>query len=267
MLIKRTITAFVLIGLVLAALKWLPETWFAVATAIIIFMLMLEWLTLLKVTKNVHVLIYLGVMLMGFILFIFSPLGLVMSLNVLFWLGVVFFIFRYQLFIRFWKQRVIYKVFIGIFMFALCWIGLNVIRIGSHGEAYVLILLLIIWGADTAAYFCGRFVGKHKLAPMISPGKTIEGLVGGLIAAVVIAAIAGWCMALPLITWLGFIVLGLITGMVSVVGDLFESMVKRQAGVKDSGNLLPGHGGLLDRLDSLVPAAPIFALGLILLGI
>jgi phosphatidate cytidylyltransferase len=127
-----------------------------------------------------------------------------------------------------------------------------------------LLLLLIVWSADTGAYFAGRTFGKRKLAPLISPGKTIAGLVGGLIAAPLIAF-----LAIRLMPIAGFepgvlIPLVLVTVLVSVGGDLLISLHKRISGCKDSGKLLPGHGGILDRVDSLLAAAPFFALGLLL---
>jgi phosphatidate cytidylyltransferase len=125
----------------------------------------------------------------------------------------------------------------------------------------VLFLLLLIWAADTAAYFIGRRWGSRKLAPTLSPGKTWVGVYGALAAAGIAAlALALW---LDLTAGLaaGVVVICLLTASISVVGDLYESLVKRRRGVKDSGRLLPGHGGMLDRIDSLTAAAPVFALG------
>jgi phosphatidate cytidylyltransferase len=124
----------------------------------------------------------------------------------------------------------------------------------------------LVWGADTGAYFVGRAFGKNKLAPKVSPGKTIEGMVGGLLTTSVLIVAVAVYRDLPLIRMVAFIGLSLFTVLASVLGDLVESMVKRQAGVKDSGNIFPGHGGALDRIDSLTAAAPIFALGWWLAG-
>jgi phosphatidate cytidylyltransferase len=144
--------------------------------------------------------------------------------------------------------------------------------VGLHGflEAgvyLVVLLMLLIWSADSAAFFIGRAWGRHRLADRVSPGKTWEGLFGGLTAAAAVA----WFCSLPLSLRLADRVLFLVTCMASVgfsvLGDLFESLVKRQAGVKDSGNLLPGHGGVMDRVDSLMAAAPVFALGMMVVGV
>lgn len=131
--------------------------------------------------------------------------------------------------------------------------------VGEQGPGLVLTAFLIVWFADSGAFFTGRKLGRHKLAPQVSPGKTWEGVAGGVLFAGVVAGAAGAALGLPVGT---LVVIGGVTALVSVLGDLAVSVAKRNAGVKDSGRLLPGHGGMLDRIDSLTAAAPIFALGL-----
>lgn len=129
------------------------------------------------------------------------------------------------------------------------------------GPLWTLFALVLVWAADSFAYFAGSRFGRNKLAPRISPGKTLEGVWGALIGSGLVAALGGW--------WLGargwalalLIALGLLCVVYSVIGDLFESLMKRQANVKDSGALFPGHGGLLDRLDGVFAAIPVFAAG------
>jgi phosphatidate cytidylyltransferase len=122
----------------------------------------------------------------------------------------------------------------------------------------VLLALVLVWFADSAAYFVGRAWGRHKLAPAISPGKSWEGAVGGLSGALAYAIICGFFI--QGIAWAPFLAAAALLAMVSIVGDLFESAAKRQAGVKDSGSLLPGHGGILDRVDSASATLPLAAL-------
>ena len=126
----------------------------------------------------------------------------------------------------------------------------------------VLFVVGIVAVADTAAYFSGRAFGKHKLAPELSPGKTREGVLGAMVAVAVWGAFGAWWLKLEPGLWVYFIGLCLVVGLLSVAGDLFESLLKREAGAKDSGRLLPGHGGILDRIDSLTAAAPVFVVGL-----
>lgn len=133
----------------------------------------------------------------------------------------------------------------------------------EHGPTRVLFVLLLVWLADIGAYFAGRRFGRLRLAPRVSPGKTWEGVVGAFAAAAVVIAI-GWQFGMAVGTFWYFIALCTLTVAVSIVGDLSESMFKRQHGVKDSGRMLPGHGGVLDRIDSLTAAGPVFVAGMLL---
>jgi phosphatidate cytidylyltransferase len=144
--------------------------------------------------------------------------------------------------------------------------GLAMIDLRITSPWDLLGVMFVVWLADTAAYFSGRKFGKHKLAPSISPGKTWEGVLGALVFVTIYVAAIGWGTGL-IKTFLVFAAVVLISWFwvaLSVMGDLFESAIKRQAGVKDSGNLLPGHGGLLDRIDALTSTLPFVALVIIL---
>jgi phosphatidate cytidylyltransferase len=132
------------------------------------------------------------------------------------------------------------------------------------GVEYLIFTLLIVWAADAGAYFAGKKFGRVKLAPAISPGKTWEGVVGGLLLVAALAAVIAVWQGVSIGVLLPFC---LAVAAISIVGDLTVSMFKRTAGVKDSGSLFPGHGGVLDRVDSVAAAAPLFALGLGWLGL
>ncbi|OLQ92395.1 CDP-diglyceride synthetase [Vibrio ponticus] len=129
-----------------------------------------------------------------------------------------------------------------------------------HGAKLVLYVCFIVWAADSGAYFAGKSLGKRKMAPHVSPNKTVEGLIGGLITSLLV----GWGTAewfdIEFSSVAAFIAITLITVVISVLGDLVESMFKRVSGIKDSSNIIPGHGGVLDRVDSLTAAFPVFAL-------
>jgi phosphatidate cytidylyltransferase len=131
---------------------------------------------------------------------------------------------------------------------------------------WLMYLFLLVWGADSGAYFVGRKLGKRKLAPHVSPNKSIEGLIGGVVLSALIIIVVEVCyLDLTVAQHILFLILSIITVFSSVLGDLLESMIKRRAGIKDSGRILPGHGGVLDRIDSLLAAAPVFAAGMYVL--
>jgi phosphatidate cytidylyltransferase len=151
----------------------------------------------------------------------------------------------------------------GLLALSLAWIAVVRMRIDlPHGERAVLYALLIVWLADSGAYFSGRAWGVRKLAPAVSPGKTWAGLWGGVATCALLAIVTAWLFRLPLAALLP---VTLAIGVYSVVGDLLESLCKRFAGLKDSGSLIPGHGGVMDRFDSLLAAAPLLLLGIHLL--
>ncbi|WP_201585304.1 phosphatidate cytidylyltransferase [Psychrobacter jeotgali] len=127
---------------------------------------------------------------------------------------------------------------------------------------WLLYVFVLVWCADSGAYFVGRKLGRRKMAPNVSPNKSMEGLAGGVVTGLlVVLAISVFMLQMTGMALVSFVALSLVTILASVLGDLFESMLKRRAGVKDSGTILPGHGGILDRIDSLLSAIPIFALG------
>jgi phosphatidate cytidylyltransferase len=160
------------------------------------------------------------------------------------------------------------KLLAGAFVVIPAWVaGLSIHGSEPHGHIWTFLAMLLVWAADTGAYFAGRFFGKRKLAPQISPGKTWAGVYGAFATSAVVVVVGGWLLGVRDVRLLGLVVLSVLTVAGSIIGDLLESLMKRHANVKDSGALFPGHGGLLDRLDSVFAALPIFALGKWLLGL
>ena len=155
------------------------------------------------------------------------------------------------------------KSLLGIAVLVSTWLALVVLDSRpDDGPYWVLYLLFLVWFADSGAYFAGRQWGKTKLAPQVSPGKTWEGVMGALTVCVVFAFGFGRYIGLQGAMLASFTLVSLVTVLFSIAGDLLESLLKRHHGVKDSGTLIPGHGGMLDRIDSLLAAAPVFAFGL-----
>ncbi len=153
----------------------------------------------------------------------------------------------------------------GVLALVPAWLALVRLRLDApHGAEWVLFSLLLVWGADIGAYFFGRRFGRLRLAPDVSPGKTWEGVIGGVAASAVVALLGSAWFHLPAVM---FLPLCLVAVSFSIVGDLTESLLKRFAGVKDSGTLFPGHGGVMDRIDSVTGAAPVLFFGLSLMGV
>ena len=164
-------------------------------------------------------------------------------------------------------DRAITRGIVGWMIIVPAWAGLVYVHAsGEDGPARVLFILLVVWAADIGAYFAGRRFGVRRLAALTSPGKSVEGVAGGIAAVGMLGIAAGLWLNLPVMLVGLLTLLCVAAGALSVLGDLMESLVKRKSGVKDSGNVLPGHGGILDRIDSLTAAAPAFAVGLDLLG-
>jgi len=272
MLATRILTAVVLVPLVLAALFMLPAWGWGAVTLAVIVIAAAEWADLAGYRGPTWWVFVGGTLLIGVNLLL-SPLcafaagwpnGIVLAvcgLATLFWLLVAV----PWLAIRWRPDSPLLLAVAGWIVLIGAWVA--IVQMQAHSPWLVLAAMAIVWIADTAAYFAGRAFGRRKLAPEVSPGKTWEGVYGGL-AAVAIYALAlvplaaeggfpGAVSPIAVIVWIG---LALALAALSVVGDLCESLLKRQAGVKDSGRLLPGHGGILDRIDALLAAMPAAAL-------
>lgn len=265
MLKQRIITALILIPLFLLFVFYASPTWFCIGTAVLVVLGAHEWSGLIGVKKFPQTLIYpilITVILWGSM---YLNIPITMYVTFAFWITATLLIIIYPKAESRWGNGVVVRSIMGMLVLVPAWLALNFIR-NSLGIYDLLFLFVLIWGADTAAYFVGKKWGKHKLAPLVSPGKSWEGFFGALVMTVVLSLMALFYTKTPYSFWIAGLIMTLLTVIFSVIGDLFESMLKRKEGVKDSGFLLPGHGGILDRIDSLTAAAPVFVVGSILLG-
>ncbi len=268
MLKQRLMTAALLIPLFVWAILALPNQYFAILFGIVAIIGTTEWCRLADIPQGFLRGAYTAVMVVVFGLLWSTLVGNIDGIIILLGSTVVWWIVILLMVLNYPKGNLLqnrgFKAIAGFWLLAPCWLALVVLHShGDDGPAYVLFLMTLIWVADSAAYFSGRQWGKKKMAPNVSPGKTMAGLWGAVCGGILWSVIGIYLLQPVAIT--GFVVLCLVTVLWSILGDLAESMFKRNAGVKDSGNLLPGHGGVLDRIDSVTAAAPIFVVGLLLL--
>lgn len=269
MLKQRVLTALVLAPLVLSGVFLLPVSGFAVFFGLVTLIGAWEWALLSGLKKPVYRLVFASVVLvsivfsswlyqMGHDYWVLLPATTV-------WLVAFRWIFAYPS-AGLWGHSII-RMLCGVVIFAAAWLSMLELKALESGNSWILLILLIVWAADIGAYFSGKRWGKTKLAPQVSPGKTREGMYGGLVAVVFTVLVFSWWNELGFEAIVYLVLLSVVVGLVSVMGDLFESLLKRHAGIKDSGSILPGHGGVLDRIDSILAAAPFYYLGLIFLPI
>ena len=267
MLKQRVFTALGLAPLVLAAVLLMPNPYLAIVFAGVLLVGGREWAVLSGLPGLPGQLIYLLIicLLLAASSVFLDRSGWItgfLLLSLGWWLLVLYRLSRFRSDSQLTGFNLL-QCIEGILVLIPAWLALVMIHGLPHdGPLLLVFLLLLIWSADIGAYFSGKRWGRVKLAPRVSPGKTREGLYGAIVSAFCWGVILAWWQGLEP-QWVPLaIVLCVLTALFSVVGDLFESMLKRQRGVKDSGHLLPGHGGMLDRIDSLTAAAPIFFLGL-----
>lgn len=266
MLKQRIVTALILLPLILGAIFYLSTPWFAFAIAIPVALGAWEWANIMGIENSGERMPYVGGILVALLVVYWLDLNLVLFLGCIWWAAAVWLVKSYPQEVERWHER--RKLgFIGALVLVPAWWSLVLIQGQEEGHWWLLYVMLLVWGADTGAYFVGRKYGKNKLAPAVSPGKTREGMWGGLGLTAVIALIVAFSTpASDQVGLIPFLIISLVAVVGSVYGDLAESMFKRQRGIKDSSQLLPGHGGILDRIDSITAAVPLFASGMVLLG-
>lgn len=273
MLKTRILTALIMLAVLYGILAWAPVSAFAWFCLVLTGLAGWEWARLLGWQGSRAVAYGLAmVAATGAWFAAYQAMGTATPVRILWWLSAAFWLLGAPFALRQGVQTLssckkMGLAVMGAVILPACWFALTSAR--EISVPYLISVMLLVWAADVGAYFSGKAFGKRKLAPQISPGKSWEGAIGGGILVLVIAAVAvttHWfapTLYTRLVTVYGVVIsvmvlIGLV-GM-SIVGDLFESLLKRQAGMKDSSQLLPGHGGILDRVDALLPVLPLAAL-------
>ena len=275
MLKLRVITALILFPLAVSAILFLSGPAFAAFVGFIVLLGAYEWAGFARFPTVLARMAY--VLIAATIIFSLWLMNFVLSASVMnnlamaFWLFAVILLAGFPDHFKFWRTTNLLVAIIGLLLLVLTWYALISIhaiealpfaQTSISGPYLVLSVMMLVWIADTGAYFSGKRFGKNKLAPKISPGKTIEGVLGGLILAIIVVCLFTLYHGGNVQDYLYITAISTISVIFSVIGDLMESMYKRQANIKDSGNLLPGHGGILDRIDSITAAGPIFFIAL-----
>ena len=270
MLKTRTLTALVIVPLGIALVLLSPTPVLAAITGIFVLIAMWEWTRLAGFDSRPMrsaVIAIVALACVGLWIVRNEPAAWwVLGAGIAWWLVASWWLGNFSFGAAPTRENAAIKLVAGLFAVLPAWLALAKLHAEPvQGHAWALFALALVWVADIGAYLAGSRYGKKKLCPQISPNKTIAGAYGALASGAILSTIGGWLLHVRGLAWLALVVLALVTVIASIIGDLFESLVKRQAGVKDSGTLFPGHGGMFDRLDGMFAALPVFALGKALL--
>ena len=287
MLKQRIITAVILAPAAVSAIFYLPISYFAGLLMATIAIGAWEWARFMGLVNTIqrlgYVVITSAIIAALWFLLPVDETWLVITsvqheitsmlwLSVIWWLFAALLMFLYPKSSAFWANNKFLIALFGWLTLVPTWLAFMVLRTNNYildefqGAQLLMYLFMLVWSADVGAYFVGKSLGKHKLMPNVSPGKTIEGFLGGVVCAAILTVIVGVSLQWSSDKFITALLVTLLITSISVLGDLTESMFKRQVGVKDSGTILPGHGGILDRIDSLTATAPVFALCYLLLA-
>ena len=265
MLLPRILSAIVMAVLFICAVFVLKTSYFIFAMAAVVVLAGWEWARLSGVSNQAGRILF--AVFIGSVCFVVLNCNLhktSLYLSPLLWGFALYWVMRYP--VELIWRHVFSRLLFGVFVLVTTWSALVVLKQSDNFVVWVLLLMGLIWGADSGAYFAGRAFGKRKLARFVSPGKSWEGVVGGLVLTQVGVIVFAMLSDFTLSNWCLLAIIALITSSVSVLGDLTESLFKRHEALKDSSHLIPGHGGVMDRVDSLTAAAPIYVLLLSLTG-
>ncbi|EMM5327189.1 phosphatidate cytidylyltransferase [Pseudomonas aeruginosa] len=260
MLKQRIITALVLLPIALGGFFLLEGAFFALFIGAVVSLGAWEWARLAGYEQQFGRVAYAATVALLMVALYHLPqlAGAVLLLALVWWTLATVLVLTYPESVGYWGGRW-RRLGMGLLILLPAWQGLVLLKQWPLANGLIIAVMVLVWGADIGAYFSGKAFGKRKLAPRVSPGKSWEGVYGGLAASLAITLAVGlyrgWSLGALLLALLG----AALVVFVSIVGDLTESMFKRQSGIKDSSNLLPGHGGVLDRIDSLTAAIPVFA--------
>lgn len=265
---QRVTTALLLAPVPILGVLFLPTPWLAAAVAAVLLAGLWEWTAFAGLEEKPARLLFLtaNALLMAALVWGGGPslftLKVASLVGVVWWGFVLLWLARPRMGAGDNHATRSFKLLAGSLCVVPAWCALGWLHWEDPlGPRWALFALMLVWAADSGAYFTGSKFGKRKLAPGISPGKTWEGVYGGLAASVLLATLALPLLGLAWSSLPALALLTVVTAAFSVVGDLFESLMKRHSGVKDSGAMFPGHGGLMDRLDSLLAALPVFVVG------
>jgi phosphatidate cytidylyltransferase len=273
LLLSRILTAIILLPLAIAGILFLPTNYFALVVALIFVIAAYEWTKISSIGSFFNV-VFIGLItLFMYFLWIYGITDreqflFIIFISVVFWISSTFFIVNFPRYHTIWSLSLALKFLIGFMVLIPSWYAMVLLKnmhtvdlfnLRISGGELLLIMMVMIWAADSGAYFSGKKWGTSKLIPNVSPGKTKQGAYGAIISTCLVTVIFSVIFLTQNMMFNLYIALftALIV-MTSIIGDLFESMYKRNSGIKDSGKILPGHGGVLDRIDSLTSVSPIF---------